>query len=66
VIKVGDIFYVFGSHLAAAKTKDFMQWDKVADGVNSDNPLFENVVEELKRLSTGRSRVRCGQRTSSS
>jgi hypothetical protein len=48
VVKVGNIFYVFGSHLAAAKTKDFMQWNKVADGVNSDNSLFDNVVEELK------------------
>ncbi|HEU5103960.1 MAG TPA: LamG-like jellyroll fold domain-containing protein [Roseiflexaceae bacterium] len=48
VIKVDDTFYVFGSHLAAAKTKDFMQWDKIADGVNPENPLFENVVEELK------------------
>jgi arabinan endo-1,5-alpha-L-arabinosidase len=48
VIKVGDTFYVFGSHLAAAKTKDFMRWDMVADGVNPDNPLFDNVVDELE------------------
>jgi arabinan endo-1,5-alpha-L-arabinosidase len=48
VIKVDDTFYVFGSHLAAAKTKDFMQWDLVATGASSANPLFENVVEELK------------------
>lgn len=48
VIKVEDTYYVFGSHLAAAKTKDWMQWDLVASGVNAENPLFENVVEELK------------------
>lgn len=48
VIKVGDTFYVFGSHLAAAKTKDLMQWDVVADGVTPANPLFDNVVEELR------------------
>jgi arabinan endo-1,5-alpha-L-arabinosidase len=48
VLKVGTFFYVFGSHLAAAKTKNFMQWDKVADGVNPTNPLFENVLEDLK------------------
>ncbi|MDQ0231672.1 family 43 glycosylhydrolase [Metabacillus malikii] len=48
VIKTGDTYYVFGSHLAAAKTKDFMQWDEVANIVSPDNPLFENVVEELK------------------
>ncbi|CAM4397870.1 family 43 glycosylhydrolase [Paenibacillus alkaliterrae] len=48
VIKVDDTYYVFGSHLAAAKTKDFMKWDLVASGANVNNPLFENVVEELK------------------
>ena len=50
VIRVGGEFYVFGSHLAAAKTTDFMQWDLVADGVNSANPLFENVVTELAEI----------------
>jgi arabinan endo-1,5-alpha-L-arabinosidase len=48
VIKVDDTFYVFGSHLAAAKTKDLMQWDMVADGVGPNNPLFDNVAEDLK------------------
>jgi arabinan endo-1,5-alpha-L-arabinosidase len=47
VIRVDDTFYVFGSHLAAAKTTDFLQWEMVAEGVNENNPLFENVVEEL-------------------
>ncbi|MGM0922731.1 MAG: LamG-like jellyroll fold domain-containing protein [Bacillota bacterium] len=48
VIKVDNSFYVFGSHLAAAKTEDFMQWERFASEVNPENPLFENVVEELK------------------
>ncbi|WP_307786964.1 family 43 glycosylhydrolase [Pseudogracilibacillus auburnensis] len=47
VIKVDDTYYVIGSHLAMAKTNDFMKWDKVADGVNSRNPLFEDVTTEL-------------------
>jgi arabinan endo-1,5-alpha-L-arabinosidase len=48
VIKVDDTYYVFGSHLAAAKTDDFMNWTHVAAGVNKSNPLFEDVTEELK------------------
>ena len=47
VIKVDDTYYVLGSHLAMAKTKDLMQWDKVADGVNAANPLFDDVTKEL-------------------
>lgn len=48
VIKVDDTYYVFGSHLGVSKTKDFMNWTTVAAGVNSSNPLFDNVVEELE------------------
>lgn len=47
VIKTGDTYYVFGSHLAAAKTTDLMNWTKVADGVNTGNPLIPNVTVEL-------------------
>lgn len=48
VINSDGTFYVFGSHLAAAKTQDLMDWDVVAaDGVNAENPLFDNVVTEL-------------------
>ncbi|RAR42891.1 family 43 glycosylhydrolase [Paenibacillus sp. MDMC362] len=48
VIKTGDTYYVFGSHLAAAKSKDLMSWDMVASGVSKGNPLIPNVTEELK------------------
>ncbi|MBM7553153.1 LamG-like jellyroll fold domain-containing protein [Thalassobacillus pellis] len=48
VIKVEDTFYVFGSHLAAAKTKDFMQWELVATGADKENPLFEDVTKSLE------------------
>lgn len=48
VIKVGDTFYVFGSHLAAAKSKDLMNWDLIASGVTNTNPIIPNVKTELK------------------
>lgn len=44
VIRVNGAFYVFGSHLAAAKTTDLMNWTKLADGVDNNNPLFGNKV----------------------
>ena len=33
VIRTGGGIYVFGSHLAAARTTDLMNWTKLADGV---------------------------------
>ncbi|AZK48997.1 glycoside hydrolase family 43 protein [Paenibacillus lentus] len=47
VIKVEDTYYVFGSHLAAAKTTDFMNWTQIASGVHDGNPLIPNVTTEL-------------------
>ncbi|PTM57955.1 glycoside hydrolase family 43 protein [Desmospora activa] len=48
VIRVNDTFYVFGSHLAAAKTDDWMRWETIASGVDDKNKLIPNVKEELK------------------
>lgn len=42
VIRTGGGIYVFGSHLAAARTTDLMNWTKLADGVDNNNPLFGN------------------------
>ncbi len=47
VIKAADAYYVFGSHLAAAKSTDWMNWSRIADGVNAGNPLFNNVTVAL-------------------
>lgn len=42
VVKDNDgTYYVFGSHLSAAKTEDLVSWDRVADGVTDANPLFD-------------------------
>lgn len=48
IIKTDDTFYIFGSHLASAKSDDLIQWDQMTLEVSEDNQLFENVFEELK------------------
>lgn len=42
IVKSGDTWYVFGSHLAAAKSTDLMNWQQVSSGVSATNPLFLN------------------------
>lgn len=37
----GGDYYVFGSHLSAAKTNDLVSWSRVADLVTDANPLFD-------------------------
>ncbi|MHA6165337.1 glycoside hydrolase family 43 protein [Bacillus mojavensis] len=48
IIESNGTFYVFGSHLASAKTNDLMQWQQLTTSVSNDNPLIPNVYEELK------------------
>jgi arabinan endo-1,5-alpha-L-arabinosidase len=51
VIKVGDRFYVFGSHGASAWSEDLMHWTQVATGVTQGNPPhFPQIASELSEL----------------
>jgi arabinan endo-1,5-alpha-L-arabinosidase len=47
IIKGDGHYYIFGSHLAAARSDDLMSWQSIADGVSAQNPLFDNVLNEL-------------------
>ena len=48
VIKVDDTYYIFGSHLASAKSKDLIKWEQISRYVHDNNPLIPNVTEEMK------------------
>lgn len=48
VIKVGDTWYIFGSHLAGAKTDDLMNWTLIDSDVKADNVIIPNAKEEMK------------------
>lgn len=45
IFKDGDQYYIFGSHMEAAKSTDLVSWESFASGVNSANPLFEGLFE---------------------
>lgn len=51
VVKSGNTYYVFGSHLASAKSTDLMKWQQMTDSVSATNSLFlngsSNVFTEL-------------------
>lgn len=52
VIRVDDTWYVFGSHLAAAKSEDLMNWKLIASGVKEKNPIIPNAMNEMKEAFT--------------
>ncbi|WP_334100213.1 arabinan endo-1,5-alpha-L-arabinosidase [Thermotoga petrophila] len=57
VIKVGDVYYIFGTHLQVAKSKDLMHWGQISTSAHDRNPIIPNINEELKEaLSWARTR----------
>lgn len=46
VIKVGDEYYIYGSHMTAAKSSDLRNWTKVADGYDTINPVYGKIMAD--------------------
>lgn len=47
VIKVGETFYIFGSHLATAKSQDLIAWEQLSRDWEAANPIIPNPNEAL-------------------
>jgi arabinan endo-1,5-alpha-L-arabinosidase len=48
IIKDGDFFYVFGSHIDAAKSKDLIQWTKFTNSYTTpNNTLYGDLSKNL-------------------
>ena len=47
IIKAGGTFYIFGSHLAAAKSADLMSWEQLNSSVYEGNPIIPDVLTEM-------------------
>jgi len=52
VIRVDDTYYIFGSHLAVAKSTDLMNWDLIASGVTANNPIIPDAMTEMEEAFT--------------
>lgn len=42
-------YYIFGTHMTAASSKDLRYWNSFAEGVTPENPLFSNLFEDEKK-----------------
>lgn len=48
IIEEDGIYYIFGSHLAAAKSKDLIKWEQISGDWSASNPIIPNPETELK------------------
>lgn len=52
VIKVDDTYYVFGSHLASAKSTDLMNWTQLSTSVNDAGQIFGDITTQFEEAMT--------------
>ncbi len=52
VIKTNGSYYVFGSHLAGAKSEDLIHWSLIGAGVTKNNPIIPDAMKEMKEAFT--------------
>lgn len=45
ILKADGEYYIFGSHMSAAKSSDLLNWEKVADGYSKKNPVYGQIYD---------------------
>lgn len=48
VLRVGDTYYIYGSHMTAAKSTDLKSWQQISDGYGADNPVYGAVYDRYE------------------
>ena len=48
VYKDNGVYYIFGTHMTAAKTGDLRTWDRIADGYRPSNKIYGGLYDEDK------------------
>jgi len=46
IIKCENEYYVFGTHMTGAFSKDLQKWKYIGKGYNENNPIYENLFDE--------------------
>lgn len=48
IFREGDTYYIFGSHMSAARSSDLKSWEKLADGYSPNNPVYGKIYEKAE------------------
>jgi len=49
VIKANDKYYVFGSHIASAKSEDLINWAQISTQMQPNNPIIPNPSNKMSQ-----------------
>lgn len=45
ILEVDGTYYIFGSHMTAAKSSDLLGWESIADGYSASNPVYGQIYD---------------------
>lgn len=45
ILKADDTYYIYGSHMTAAKSTDLLNWESIADGYTKTNPVYGQIYD---------------------
>lgn len=46
ILEVDGTYYIYGSHMSAAKSSDLFNWEKLADGYAPSNPVYGQIYDD--------------------
>lgn len=50
IISDNGKYYIFGSHMASAKSNDLMQWEYIGDGYQPMNPVYTGIFSNENKI----------------
>lgn len=45
ILEVNGTYYIYGSHMTAAKSSDLLNWEMIADGYSKTNPVYGQIYD---------------------
>lgn len=45
ILEVDGTYYIYGSHMTAAKSTDLLNWETIADGYKKTNPVYGQIYD---------------------
>ena len=45
LLEVDGTYYIYGSHMTAAKSTDLLNWESIADGYSKTNPVYGQIYD---------------------
>lgn len=46
ILRVGDTYYIYGSHMDSAKSTDLLNWTRMSGGYGPNNPIFGAIYQK--------------------